>query len=939
MAHIMDARMMINMRSSDLPSRSNALRKRNSTQVSSDMATRNLSCVESKKDQDSSVVDTSSTSRQSRFSRLTLSNKTKDTSASHLSSRASRKSQYATGNTLAMARPNLIDLKTISSETVEWEGYLYKQRKLVKSWTPRYVTLHDSTIKVYKSKAHAIAKGPMRGSWSITQINSELPSTGFGAAKLQPDVCGFTIVATDGSQIHLIAWSPLVKAMWMHAVHMSVPQSNCATSRGKKSYLSALSGTHLFDTQIGQSLNTIEPTGEPTKCTDSEMDSVLDRDNISYGSNKSSTSRPESAESNSLRAHRFFYKLVYVLSIKEVDQFTARLPLIIRHLSKDVEFKFDIETTEATHPSCVFKGVYHGREGFLHFIALYQTKYLLDKDSKVTPKHSRDRHNEIHSLHCTPLNMLNVISGSKTQGGIRLRLTFTPARRISRILFSFWKADSPNAGPTNVALSKKEASNIGSNMQRARSKVSGDSKSVIANPMVIGEHPACFHQAVLTKRSLALSFTDFDVVGVLGQGGFGTVVLVRLHHSPDELFAIKIIDKHSGAESALKERRILTGVRHPFLVCLRFAFQTQTKLYLGMDYYKGGNLYLHMHSSMQRDPNNAIGCGRRFTLDQARFYAAELAIALSYLHSCGIIYRDLKPDNVMLDKTGHIRLVDFGISKQLKLEENNQYAPTGTLAGSPAYIAPEQLLTQKPQYGMNADWWSYGVLLYEMLTGNTPFADTNISSMYRKIQNAQVKYDRRPDMDPSAVDLLKKLLVRDPASRIGIEEIKSHPFFECIDWDRLEKKDLDAPFIPANNELMENVHEHFKKMNVEKTLGQYEELNKPGPLTGGFFRRKQPKEATNHFDEFSFCYDTDRESYMSVTMADDGWLMHQLREGAAMRGLLQHTNSGDEPEIVSESHDEEHGDNTTSEDDADCLKRSSRTSDGVLEDRYSSEYS
>ncbi|KAL0589951.1 hypothetical protein ABG067_001917 [Albugo candida] len=205
MAHIMDARMMINMRSSDLPSRSNALRKRNSTQVSSDMATRNGSCVESKKDKDSPVADTSSTSRQSRFSRLTLSNKTKDTSASHLSSRASRKSQYATGNTLAMARPNLIDLKTISSETVEWEGYLYKQRKLVKSWTPRYVTLHDSTIKVYKSKAHAIAKGPMRGSWSITQINSELPSTGFGAAKLQPDVCGFTIVATDGSQIHLIA--------------------------------------------------------------------------------------------------------------------------------------------------------------------------------------------------------------------------------------------------------------------------------------------------------------------------------------------------------------------------------------------------------------------------------------------------------------------------------------------------------------------------------------------------------------------------------------------------------------------------------------------------------------------------------------------------------------------------------------------------------------
>nr|CCA22329.1 protein kinase putative [Albugo laibachii Nc14] len=935
MAHIMDARMMINMRSSDLPSRSISQRKRTSTHVSTDMLSHPASCIDFKQDDNTPESDSANSSRQSRFSRLTFSSKTKEAPATY-PSRVSRRSQNAGGNTLAMTRPNLIDLKTISSETVEWEGYLYKQRKLVKSWTPRYVTLHDNAIKVYKSKSHAIAKGPVRGSWLISQINSELPSTGFGAAKLQPDVCGFTIVATDGSQIHLIAWSPLVKAMWMHTVQLSVPQTDRVVTPRKKSYLSHLSGTHLFDTQIRQSLNSNELTAESTKSTESEQDSVLNRDNFSNASNKSSVSRAESAESNTLLAHRFFYKFVYLLSLREADQLTKRVPYIIRHLSKDVEFKFDLETTEATHPSCVFKGVYHGREGFLHFIALYQTKYLLDKDSKITPKHSRDRNNEIHSLHCASQTLLNVISGSQTKGTIRLRLTFTPARRISRILLSFCKADDVNAGSVDSA-SLSRASD--SKKLRHRSQVSGDSKSVVANPMVIGEHPACFHQALLTKRSLALSFSDFDVVGVLGQGGFGTVVLVRLHHSPDELFAIKIIDKHSGAESALKERRILTGVRHPFLVCLRFAFQTQTKLYLGMDYYKGGNLYLHMHSTMQRDPNNAIGCGRRFTLEQARFYAAELAIALSYLHSCGIIYRDLKPDNVMLDKTGHIRLVDFGISKQLKLEGNNQYAPTGTLAGSPAYIAPEQLLTQRPQYGMNADWWSYGVLLYEMLTGTTPFADTNISSMYRKIQNAQVKYDRQPAMDPSAVDLLQKLLVRDPASRIGIEEIKSHPFFQSIDWERLETKDLDAPFIPANNELMENVHEHFKKMNVEKTLGQYEEVNKPGPITAGFFRRKQPKVDSNHFDEFSFCYDTNRESYMSVTMADDGWLMHQLREGAATRARLQHANSGDEPEIPSESHDEEHGDNLTSEDDAEGSKRTSLTSDEVVENRYSSEYS
>ncbi|KAJ8552609.1 hypothetical protein ON010_g9937 [Phytophthora cinnamomi] len=564
-------------------------------------------------------------------------------------------------------------------------------------------------------------------------------------------------------------------------------------------------------------------------------------------------------------AEKFLNDLVHLLTATSPDSVIERLPSFLRQLSKDVELLFDLETCETTQPSCVFKGIYHGREGFVHFAALYASKYLLatDVNEEVVHKADDDDH---HAFNYSGHRLINTVSGSTTEGKFGLQITFTPARRISRVVLSF----------------------------RQRSASAAKARRVTSNPMVIAEHPACFHQYCLTKRSLALSFSDFDVVGVLGQGGFGTVVLVQRHLNPDEYFAIKIIDKQSGAESALKERRILSGVRHPFLTCLRFAFQTQTKLYLGMDYYKGGNLYLHMHSS-KMDPNVSTSSGRRFTVERARFYAAELAIALSYLHAHGIIYRDLKPDNIMLDKTGNIRLVDFGISKQLRLEGepgSHNYSQAGTLAGSPAYIAPEQLLTQKPQYGMEADWWSYGVLLYEMLTGSTPFFDPNISQMYKKIQTADVKYERYPPIDEDAIDLMQKLLVRDPAERIDIDGVRAHPFFATINWEQLELKEVEPPFIPPTEELMQNVHEHFRNMNIDETIGE-----NPKAINGKKASTVANASDESHFDEFSFAYDKTRDTFDDLSMADEGWLVRQLKEGAAMRGRL---NASDNDPVADE---------------------------------------
>ncbi|CAI5713886.1 unnamed protein product [Peronospora farinosa] len=740
------------------------------------------------------------------------------------------------GDTLST--PNLIDLKTITAEEIEWEGYLYKQRKIVKSWTPRYITLQNGTVSVYKSKNHALAKVQYRGRWVIKQIVSSLPTAGFGGSKLKPEELGFRFLATNGNLIDFIAASAVEKAMWMHVMQLSL--QNTTVKEPSPVHQERLRGDM-----------------SPSPTTRSADDVVSRESSITMH-----------------LAEKFLADLVHLMTGTSAENVIDLLPLFLRQLSKDVELLFDLETCETTQPSCVFKGIYHGREGFVHFASLYVSKYSLatNVDEKAAHRADDDDH---HAFAYSGYRLINTVSGSTTEGKFGLQITFTPARRISRVVLSF----------------------------RQRSSSRPRARRVTTNPMAIAEHPACFHQYCLTKRSLALSFSDFNVVGVLGQGGFGTVVLVQRHLNPDEYFAIKIIDKQSGAESALKERRILSGVRHPFLTCLRFAFQTQTKLYLGMDYYKGGNLYLHMHSS-KMDPNLSTSSGRRFPVERARFYAAQLAIALSYLHAHGIIYRDLKPDNIMLDKTGNIRLVDFGISKQLRLEGepgSHSYSQAGTLAGSPAYIAPEQLLSQKPQYGMEADWWSYGVLLYEMLTGSTPFFDANISQMYKKIQTADVKYERYPPIDDDAIDLLQKLLVRNPADRVDIHGVRSHPFFASINWEQLELKEVEPPFIPPTEELMQNVHEHFRNMNVNETIG-----DAPKAINGKKASTVANANDESHFDEFSFAYDKTRDTFDDLSMADEGWLMRQLQEGAAMRGRLNASDTDPVPDDMGSEYEIAH---------------------------------
>ncbi|KAJ3278181.1 hypothetical protein HK104_002579, partial [Borealophlyctis nickersoniae] len=280
-----------------------------------------------------------------------------------------------------------------------------------------------------------------------------------------------------------------------------------------------------------------------------------------------------------------------------------------------------------------------------------------------------------------------------------------------------------------------------------------------------------------------LTIDDFELLKVIGKGSFGKVMQVRKRDT-NRIYALKIIRKahiveRSEVSHTLAERTVLAKINHPFIVPLKYSFQSKEKLYLALAFVNGGELFHHLQNE------------GRFSEERARFYAAELLCALECLHGYNIIYRDLKPENILLDYTGHIALCDFGLCK-LNMSDGNK---TNTFCGTPEYLAPELLIGAG--YTKVVDWWTIGILLYEMLTGLPPFYDENTNEMYKKILTEEL---RVPDhVSPTATDLVQKLLNRDPASRLGAngaDEIKRHPFFATIHWGRLMARKYTPPFRP-----------------------------------------------------------------------------------------------------------------------------------------------
>ncbi|XP_038846525.1 ribosomal protein S6 kinase alpha-2-like isoform X2 [Salvelinus namaycush] len=230
------------------------------------------------------------------------------------------------------------------------------------------------------------------------------------------------------------------------------------------------------------------------------------------------------------------------------------------------------------------------------------------------------------------------------------------------------------------------------------------------------------------------------------------------------------------------ERDILAEVNHPFIVKLHYAFQTEGKLYLILDFLRGGDLFTRLSKEVM------------FTEEDVKFYLAELALALDHLHSLGIIYRDLKPENILLDEEGHIKITDFGLSKEAIDHDKRAYSFCGTIE----YMAPE--VVNRRGHTHSADWWSFGVLMFEMLTGSLPFQGKDRKETMALILKAKLGMPQF--LSPEVQSLIRALFKRNPTNRLGagpdgVEEIKRHNFFGNIDWNKLYRREIKPPFKPA----------------------------------------------------------------------------------------------------------------------------------------------
>ncbi|KAH9045506.1 Pkinase-domain-containing protein [Lactarius pseudohatsudake] len=317
-----------------------------------------------------------------------------------------------------------------------------------------------------------------------------------------------------------------------------------------------------------------------------------------------------------------------------------------------------------------------------------------------------------------------------------------------------------------------------------------------------------------SKRSLVPR--DFEFLKLIGRGTFGRVFQVRKRDTK-RMYAVKVLSKEEIiAKEVIGERKILQrSLDSPFLVGPKFSFQTDTNLYLVMDFKSGGELFWHLQKEI------------RFSEERARFYIAELILALEHLHKYDIVYRDLKPENILLDATGHVALCDFGLSKP-DLGANEL---TTIFGGTIEYFAPEVLLDEHG-YSKLVDFWSLGILLFEMCCGWSPFYAEDTQQMYKNICFGKVRFPRGV-INEDGKQFVKALLNRNPKHRLGAQrdaaELKEHPVFKTINWDALARKQVTPPFKPVveSDESTANFDPEFTSADISQ-IGLAGELNLDG---------------------------------------------------------------------------------------------------------------
>jgi serine/threonine protein kinase len=318
-----------------------------------------------------------------------------------------------------------------------------------------------------------------------------------------------------------------------------------------------------------------------------------------------------------------------------------------------------------------------------------------------------------------------------------------------------------------------------------------------------------------------ISMQDFQCLAVLGRGVFGKVRLAR-HIVTGEVLAIKSVHKHSLISSdrvhlILAEREILERISHPFIVQLKYAFHNVVKFYLATEYLPGGDLL----GLLQREG--------RVPLSDAKLYIAEIGLALSYLHKKGIVYRDLKPANVLIDADGHLKLADFGFAKEIKQDS------TGTFCGTIDFMAPE--IVQSKSYSYGVDSWALGVLGYQLIFGESPFYDANRERMFSRI--VSLRPDFPLDADSGTVDFLQKLLIKNPKHRHSFDTVKSHRFFDGMTMDDVLQKRINPTFVPhlsspMSTEFFDSDVTREPALDSIGSIGDHEQMFEGFDFMGGY---------------------------------------------------------------------------------------------------------
>ena len=340
-----------------------------------------------------------------------------------------------------------------------------------------------------------------------------------------------------------------------------------------------------------------------------------------------------------------------------------------------------------------------------------------------------------------------------------------------------------------------------------------------------------------------ISLDDFQKLKVLGQGSFGKVYLVKNINS-EKVYAMKVLDKkyiiNKKQISHTKTERIaLEKLKHPFISKLNYAFQDSINLYFITEFLQGGDLFFHLKKSGE------------FKEKVVKFYMAQVLLALEYMHNNNYIYRDLKPENIMIDNEGNIKLTDFGLSKIVKPKEM-----TYTLCGTAEYLAPEIVFGQG--YDKTCDWFSFGVVVFEMFCGYHPFRTKN-----KKIDPAiYLRKTYIPDkVGKDAKDLIERLFVTDPKRRLGFnsaDEVKNHPFFKDIDFDKVLKKEYKPPFVPklesdTDLKYFDENEENFIEEEKKESINNNNE-------------KKENEKDNYHFEGFSYEQKDEQEEEIKINI-------------------------------------------------------------------------